>query len=788
MNNSLRILSAVAAAFIAAAFANAAGIGTFLPGGASTFDARVTTPEEFLGYGVAERFAEWSDVTGYMNCLAGCSDRVSVKYFGRTYEKRPFIQVVITSAANQARLEEIRRQHLLLTDINASAQMDITRMPVVIDVMASIHGNEASGVNAMIPLAYYFAACEDEVVKNFLDSAILIITPGQNPDGINRFATFHNTGGSVNQICDPDSRLRSEGYPTSRGNHYWTDCNRDWLNVQYREGRNLVEMYLHWMPNVVLDLHEQGGYKRGTYYFSPGDPNRTYHYIPQENQELTRSISRATARAFDSLGVDYFTERGYDDFFIGKGAAYGDIQGSVCLLHEQTSSRGLAKQLTNGYVMTLSETVRNQCIASAAVALRACALKDTLLSYSREFFRRSALAAAGDPYEGYLFNTRSDKGLAFNFISLLRSHDIEVFPVRGEDNSYAVPFEQKHYYKIKCLFEDITSFEDNVFYDVSTWTTARGFNLDYRPVKRLPALGERIDRPELVGNVVSAGNDAFYRFTQKDYYTPAMMASLQREGVVLSVDSEGNAYAPATAAVEDAARRNGVDLKAVKRVPAEVTTVRKARTAIILDGGTSQRWGEIWNLLDDVYNIDHTLIDPGRVGSADLSKYTSIIIYGKPGGKIKDTGKLKHWLENGGTLILYSSAVAWTKRLGLSPAKMTSGDKKFAGAILNATICNPSSPLVWGYSQADIDIFKGKDAVAEFPAGAETVIRFAGDCYRSGYVTPEKLSKFSRSPVVATLRAGKGCVVLIAEPLHFRSFWQGTSHILTNAVFFGDKI
>ena len=77
------------------------------------------------------------------------------------------------------------------------------------------------------------------------------------------------------------------------------------------------------MPSVLLDLHEMGGFRNGLYYFSPGDPNRTYKYIPQENQDLTKAISQTTGRYLDSIGVANYTGRGYDDFFIGNGIPNG---------------------------------------------------------------------------------------------------------------------------------------------------------------------------------------------------------------------------------------------------------------------------------------------------------------------------------------------------------------------------------------------------------------------------------------------------------------------------------
>ena len=67
-------------------------------------------------------------------------------------------------------------------------------------------------------------------------------------------------------------------------------------------------------------------------------------------------------------------------------------------------------------------------------------------------------------------------------------------------------------------------------------------------------------------------------------------------------------------------------------------------------------------------------------------------------------------------------------------------------------------------------------------------MKYAAEPYRSGYVTKEQLAKFSGSPIVATKRMGKGCIIFIHNDFTYRSYWFGTNHILTNAILFGNLI
>lgn len=92
----------------------------------------------------------------YMRTLARCSDRVTIRETGRTYQHRPFIEVVFTSAENQKNIDRLKEEHLKLSDVAKSRSIVIDDMPVIVSLIYSIHGNEASGVNASLAVAYHW--------------------------------------------------------------------------------------------------------------------------------------------------------------------------------------------------------------------------------------------------------------------------------------------------------------------------------------------------------------------------------------------------------------------------------------------------------------------------------------------------------------------------------------------------------------------------------------------------------------------------------------------------------
>src|SRR5437762_7047130 len=83
--------------------------------------AQVPTPDEFLGYKLGDRFTPYSRILDYFDELARRSNLVTVHRFGETYEHRPLVLAVITSAKNRANLDAIRAGVTALADPSATS-------------------------------------------------------------------------------------------------------------------------------------------------------------------------------------------------------------------------------------------------------------------------------------------------------------------------------------------------------------------------------------------------------------------------------------------------------------------------------------------------------------------------------------------------------------------------------------------------------------------------------------------------------------------------------------------
>ena len=87
---------------------------------AAAAHAQVPTPDEFLGYKLGDRFTSYARILDYFNELAKRSNLITVQQFGETYEHRPLVLAVLTSARNRAAFDAIRQKLVALADPNAT--------------------------------------------------------------------------------------------------------------------------------------------------------------------------------------------------------------------------------------------------------------------------------------------------------------------------------------------------------------------------------------------------------------------------------------------------------------------------------------------------------------------------------------------------------------------------------------------------------------------------------------------------------------------------------------------
>ncbi|MDZ7716457.1 MAG: M14 family metallopeptidase [Balneolaceae bacterium] len=691
-----------------------------------TFDSSIPTPQEVIDMHPGEWHVRHDQLVKYMYAVAEASDRISIKEYARTYENRPMLYLTVTSPSNQSNIEQIRKNHVALTDASQSDNLNTEEMPIVLYMGYSIHGNEPSGSNASLVFAYYLAAAQGAEIEEMLNNTVVLLDPSLNPDGLNRFADWANTHKSKNLVADPNNMEQNEEWPGGRTNHYWFDLNRDWMLVQHPESQGRINTLHEWKPNILTDHHEMG--TNSTFFFQPGIQSRTHPLTPSQNQKLTMAISEYHAEFFDEDQRLYYSEESFDDFYYGKGSTYPDINGGIGILFEQASSRGHVQESIHGD-LKFPFTIKNQFISSLSTLEAAQSLRVDILNYQRQFFKEAANEASRSDIKGYVYGESADQARTYHFTEMLRRHNIKVHELAqnivsdGESfqagSSFIVPTDQKQHRFIEALFERRTTFTDSLFYDVSTWTMPYAFNLPFAELESRDysnnLLGAEVEGmpqfPE--GEVVGGESDYAYIFEWDEYYAPRSLYRMLSQGIRAKVAAK-----PFTAIVEGgaqefdygsimvalgpqqvdrdkihelarrAAQEDGVTVYAVSSglTPAGMDlgsnnfeNLETPNVAILAgDGTSSYEVGEAWHLLDQRYDMTPTLLSKDRLSYANISRYNVIVMVNGGYGDLSEStvNKIKEWVRNGGTLITTKYANSWAKSQGLANFEYVSSEEE----------------------------------------------------------------------------------------------------------------
>ena len=695
----------------------------YLPEGIE-YNKDIPTPMDVLKHEVGEWHVRHDVLVDYMYAVAAASDRVTIMETGRTYENRPLLSLVFTSPENLARLEEIRQNHLALGNPDRSENLDVSDMPVVVQISHSVHGNEPSGANSSLLTAYYLAAAQGEEIDEVLHNSVILLDPTINPDGLARFAHWANMHKSLNTlVTDPASREYNEVWPRGRTNHYWFDLNRDWMLVQHPESEARVARYQEWKPNILTDHHEMGS--NATFFFQPGIPSRTHPLTPKRNQALTASIAEYHAVELDNIQSLYYSKESFDDFYYGKGSTYPDAQGSIGILFEQASSRGHAQETIHG-VLTFPFTIKNQFLVTLSTIKAAIDLREELLEHYRLFYKEADRAASRSTIKAYVFGESADQARTFHLAELINRHNIKVYELEkpitanGErfeaGKAYIIPTDQPQYTLITALFERRTTFSDSLFYDVSTWTMPYAFNLPFAELSNRQfnseLLGEVFDGVmKSTGDVVGEASNYAYAFEWDEYYAPralyrileaggkAKVGKLQFSAVTQTGETSfdyGSILIPLgiqkdqvkiqeliqTIADEDNikvyALTSGLSTKGIDLGSNNFSMIQKPSVAVVGGYGTnSYEVGEMWHLLDQRYHMPLTVLDKSSLGGADLDKYTVLIMTGYNYNDLpsRAVAAIKSWVRNGGVLLAMKQGVQWAKQQELADITFVSEDE-----------------------------------------------------------------------------------------------------------------
>ena len=800
-----------------------------------TPNSSIPTPKEIIGHEVGEWHVTHDKLVQYMYALADASNRITIEDRGKTFEGRPILLLTITSENNHNNINQIIANHKKITEYNENISTE--DQPIVVYQGFSIHGNEASGSNASLLLAYYLAASDSNFVQELLKNSVILLDPSMNPDGLQRFAYWANINKNINLTSDPNDREYNEVWPGGRTNHYWFDLNRDWLPAQLPESQARIKSFNKWIPNILTDHHEMG--TNATFFFQPGIPSRTHPLTPKLNQKLTKEIAKFHVESLDKIGSLYYSEESFDDFYYGKGSTFPDINGSIGILFEQASSRGHVQDSDNG-LLRFPFTIKNQLTTGLSTLKAANNLRLEILDYQKSFYKEAAKESSKYKNEAIIFGNSKDRYRTKKLAEILERHEVDFYELDSDVKhknktyrkgyAYVVPKNQKKYRLINAMFETRTEFLDSLFYDVSSWTLPLAFNLDY-DLNFNGNYSKKVNQLKFNKNISIEKSNYAYLMEWHEYLSPNALNELLDNEVIVKVATkkfklEGKDYDYGTILIpvqnnnhidlnellNDISSNCNIEINPVKTGYAEGPDLgsnnfrrlyKKNVAMLVGDGITAYDAGEIWHLLDTRFELSLIKLDIRNFNKIDLNKYTTLIV---PNSSISNkfvTDKISEWVKSGGNLIAYKNSINWLKKTKLIEVKELKNDisaknisfeersaffgaQRIGGAIFNTKI-DRSHPINFGQTNTTMPIFRNSTIFIEKDKESyNNPILYTDNPLLSGYISEENIDLLKSTSPLKINKIGKGKVIYLTDNTNFRAFWYGTNKILMNAIFFAN--
>ncbi len=666
---------------------------------ARTYDPRVPTPRALLGYEIGDRFTSHRAMMRYIERIAATSRRVKVDTVTRSFEGREMLLLTVTSEANHARLADIQRDAKRVADPRGAAAGEVDaaqkRLPSIVWLAHSVHGGEASGVEAGLALLYQLAAGTDAETQMALDSTVVLIDPNQNPDGRERFThDLERAASSQGVSSEPQAINNAGSWPGPRTSHYYFDLNRDWFTQSHPESKGRVKSFLAWMPHVAVDLHEQGS--SASFYFAPPrEPDNANN--PKHLAKWFDIFAAAHGAAFDVHGWSYFRREGYDSFYPGYGEGWPMLTGAIGMLFESASSAGGSVRRNDGLLRTLKQAAWEHYSAEWATVRTSARRRTELLKDYAQARADAITSHAKNPMRAMVF-ARDDQGRADSLAAKLRENGIEVWRLNADADlkdataygssamalstkikagAYVVDYAQPQGHLAKALLEPDAALDSaflkfelelrrtgqrNRFYDVTAWSMPLAYRLQAWTVRSLPAgITAVTDVPRVVSVAVPTAQYG-YAFAPGSEASIRLLASLLKDSVRVwhapnSFTSNGVKFPHGAFVVRVAPNRadvhNVVNTRAAE-AGARIVAIPSAGVAEGTDLGSNSvvpilapriallgstpvsgtPFGFIWFALDQRIGYPSTLVDANFVASGDMSRFTVLIVPSTPGAAL----------------------------------------------------------------------------------------------------------------------------------------------------------
>ncbi|WP_431111089.1 M14 family metallopeptidase [Winogradskyella poriferorum] len=794
------------------------------------------SPSAFLGYDIGTQFSRHHQVIDYFESVAEAVPyNVKVEQYGTTNERRALVLAYISSEENIENLETIRENNLKNTGL---LEGEPTNTDVAIVWLSyNVHGNEASSSEAAMLTLYKLLTERKDLLKN----TVVIIDPGINPDGRDRYVNWYNETKSTPYDIDQQASEHNEPWPGGRPNHYLFDLNRDWAWATQIETQERLKVYNQWMPHIHVDFHEQG--PNEPYYFAPAA--EPFHEIISDWQrDFQTQIGQNHVKYFDAEGWLFFTRERFDLFYPSYGDTYPTYMGAIGMTYEQGGHgmSGLGILNDEGHVLTLVERLTHHTVTGLSTVEIASKNAKQLNTEFAKFFDNSNLK-----YKSYVVKGNQDKLNSLK--SLLSKHDIKFEnanngKVSGYDyatgkqgtmsvdaNSLVIHTNQPKGKMVKVLFEPNAKLNDSLTYDITAWSVPYAYGLDAiastskvsssktyegkMPTVLSEAYGyvskwNSLKDAQFLADLLK--HDFRVRFTEKPFSSNG--ENFDRGSLIITkgdnkhledffgtLNQIKQKYEQHLTQINSGFSQTTPDIGSP-----DIKLVNKQKVAVLYGEGTSSlSYGEIWHFFEQQLHYPLTSINTDDLSGTNLNKYNVLIIpNGYYGSVLNENNlqKINDWVQAGGKVIAidgalrsfagkdgfslkYKSSDNYSSNDNLTPyaeREREYTNNLITGAIFKTKIDN-THPMAFGYSKDYFTLKLGSSTYDLLDSGYN-VGHLADTKVYSGFAGKDALANLGNTLVFGEERKGSGSFIYFVDNTLFRSFWENGKLFLVNSVFF----
>ncbi len=658
------------------------------------YDASVPTPESVLEFDVGDRAAFPDEILAVFRSLDEASPKARLFEYARSHEGRTLVYLAISSAANIDRIDEIKKGLARMGDPRGLSDADgralLADLPATAWLAYSIHGDETSGADAAMLVAYHLVASQSETTRSWLDDIVILIDPMMNPDGRHRFLSQVQQHRGVAPNVDDQSLLHSGHWPWGRTNHYLFDLNRDWIYGVSPERRGSIRAASEWHPLLFVDAHEMGAQQ--TYLFSPDTEPLNLHF-PDYLAPFAEKFGQDQAAAFDSFGWTYYSGEWADNWYPGYSTSWGRLKGAVSILYEQAAFAEDGVRRPEGTVITYKEAVHHQLVSSLANIATLYQSRDALKEgYLRD--RRAAVSSSGPYANRTTAVLHVENGTRLQaFLALMDLQGIEYHVAEksftassGRDmlgrpfanravpqGTILIPHAQPNARLAATLLEfdqrlpdeilkkeraSVLSTGSGVMYDVTAWNVPMYYGLDALELDQpLPDVATRISKAPLatttpptstVGYVINGTDDASVavaaRLMERDLHVRVATKEFELDGnkyergsVLVLVTDNRNCNCDVREMVIETSKEVQLQPHGIRsgQGPGDLPDLggkyfellRRPSIALVArDRVNSYSFGSIWHAIDSKLGIRHSHLNAASLTSTDLERYNVVVL------------------------------------------------------------------------------------------------------------------------------------------------------------------